>query len=192
MRIAIIGNGEFGNFLKDVLSKHCIIDDNADTVILAIPLSAYKEVCEKNSGKHFVNVCSVQAESNKICKQFSYRVTGVHPLFGPNSKTGSCVVTHKCAQSDAVLEVFSKISVIVENYNGEPITDDLHDTMMWHTHLQLAQLTEQIERVVKQAEWIPDECLPASFLQLKKFSETFFKVSEGTRDSISSNKSSSS
>ena len=60
MQITIIGDGEFGTFLKEKLSPYFNIVPDADIVILAVPLSAYDEVCSANAGKHLVNVCSVQ------------------------------------------------------------------------------------------------------------------------------------
>ena len=187
MQVTIIGEGEFGTFLKEVLSPHCTIVNNADIIILAVPLSAYDEVCSANANKHLINVCSVQVESNAICKKYSDRVTGIHPLFGPNSLTGNSIVTHTCSSSDEVVLLFAKISCIIEWHNSVRITDIMHDEMMSCTHLPLVELSKQIAAIIANAAWISEECLPASFLQLKLFSETFFKVSEGTRSSIISN-----
>lgn len=66
MKIQIIGNGSFGTFLNEILTPIYEIVDSADIVILAVPKSAYEEVCREHSGKLLVNVCSVQVETNKI------------------------------------------------------------------------------------------------------------------------------
>jgi glycerol-3-phosphate dehydrogenase len=55
MNITIEGNGSFGSFLKELLAPHFSIVGDADTVILAVPLSAYDEVGKRMQCPEAVN-----------------------------------------------------------------------------------------------------------------------------------------
>ncbi|MCK5555710.1 MAG: prephenate dehydrogenase/arogenate dehydrogenase family protein, partial [Alphaproteobacteria bacterium] len=110
MKINIIGNGVFGTFLKKCFSELIELSEDADIVILAVPISAYKDVAKKHAGKHLINVCSVQMKTNEICGGYSKYVTGIHPVFGPNSpKSGrTCIVTKTCEKSNEIIGLFEK------------------------------------------------------------------------------------
>ena len=82
MKIGIIGRGSFGTFLENILSPHFEIADDADSVILAIPISAYESVAAENREKHLINVCSVQQPSTEHVLRYTNDVTCIHPLFG--------------------------------------------------------------------------------------------------------------
>ena len=44
MKIGIIGKGSFGTFLETILSPHFEVADDAKSLILAVPISAYETV----------------------------------------------------------------------------------------------------------------------------------------------------
>lgn len=190
MKIAIIGRGVFGTFLAKELGAHAEISDDADIVIPAVPVSAYESVAEKYKGRHLVNVCSVQRAPNDVCLRWSDRVTGIHPMFGPQSPAAnrSCIVTHTCADSKPVIDLFAKIGCeIVTHHNGKPITGADHDAMMRKTHLPVLMFGELAALIVEQAADVPDNCLPTSFKRLKALAEQMKDMSPGTVESIRSN-----
>ena len=82
MKIGIIGKGSFGTFLETILEPHFEIADDADSVILAVPVSAYETVAAENRDKHLINVCSVQQPSTEHLLRFTDAITCIHPLFG--------------------------------------------------------------------------------------------------------------
>src|SRR5687768_7067167 len=85
MKIHIIGNGSFGTFLKELLAPLFDIDETADSVILAVPISAYDSVASDNRDKHLINVCSVQKPSTEMIQRYTPNMTAIHPLFGRRS-----------------------------------------------------------------------------------------------------------
>jgi len=105
MKIRIIGSGAFGTFLKELLQHSFTIchdyDESARSIILAVPLSAYREMAEKfafGDENHLINVCSVQEPSTNILKEYTNNFTSIHPLFGartPANKRYS-ILTHSC------------------------------------------------------------------------------------------------
>ncbi len=190
MKISIVGRGVFGTFLAQELSAHAQITDDADIVIIAVPFSAFEDVAQKHAGKHLVNVCSVQRKPNEICLKHSKRVTGIHPMFGPQSPVTNrtCVVTHTCAESAAVTDLFRKIGCeIVTHHQGKPISGADHDAMMRKTHLPVLMFGELAALIVEQAGDVPDNCLPTSFKRLKALAEQMKDMSPGTVESIRSN-----
>ena len=57
MKISIIGEkGAFGSFLKELLLPHFEVMQDADSVILAVPLSAFEEVARLNKNRHLINI----------------------------------------------------------------------------------------------------------------------------------------
>ncbi|MBI1216708.1 MAG: prephenate dehydrogenase/arogenate dehydrogenase family protein [Alphaproteobacteria bacterium] len=190
MKINIVGQGVFGAFLASELEKHAQISEDADIVIMAVPISAYEEVAQQHKGKHLVNVCSVQAKPNEICLKWSERVTGIHPMFGAQSPltNRTCIVTQHCDESAKVFELFRAIgSEIVTEYKGAPITGAVHDEMMRRTHLPVLMFGELAALIVEQARDVPDNCLPTSFKRLKALAEQMKDMSPGTVESIRSN-----
>jgi prephenate dehydrogenase len=190
MQITIVGRGVFGNFLASELAPHAEITDDADIVLIAVPVSAFADVAEKYQGKHLVNVCSVQHKANEACLRHSARVTGIHPMFGPQSPltNRTCMVTHQCAESADVCALFEKIGAeIVTEYKGAPITGKIHDDMMRKTHLPVLMFGELAALIVEQASDVPDNCLPTSFKRLKALAEQMKDMSPGTVESIRSN-----
>ena len=56
MKVKIVGNGSFGTFLKELLCDFFEIVDNSETVILAVPISAYNDVCNIYKSKYLINM----------------------------------------------------------------------------------------------------------------------------------------
>lgn len=189
-KIKIVGQGVFGTFLRSELSPYAEISDDADFVIMAVGVSAYEAVAKEHAGKHLVNVCSVQRVPNEICLRHSNRVTGLHPMFGPQSPrtNRTCILTHGCAESLDVAKLFEMIGgEIVTHHNGKPITGEVHDAMMRKTHLPVLMFGELAALIVEQAGDVPDNCLPTSFKRLKALAEQMKDMSPGTVESIRSN-----
>ncbi len=190
MLINIVGKGVFGRFLEDCFRDHVEFSEDADTVILAVPISAYAAVTEQYAGKHLVNVCSVQSKTNEACLKSSKFVTGIHPMFGTKSpKEGrTCIVTHTCEKSADVIHLFEKIGCeIVTHLGSTKIDGKVHDDMMRKTHLPVLAFGELASLIVEQASGIPDNCLPTSFKRLKALAEQMKDMSPGTVESIRSN-----
>lgn len=190
MDISIIGRGVFGSFLAEEFKPHANIVDDADIVIAAVPVSSMEDVARTYAGRHLVNVCSVQDKPNAACLKYSARVTGIHPMFGPQSPRANrtCVATQTCAESEDVFNVFRAIGAdIVTTHNGMPMTGALHDAMMRRTHLPVLMFGELAALIVEQASDIPDNFLPTSFKRLKALAEQMKDMSPGTVESIRSN-----
>lgn len=197
MKIAIIGQGVFGSFLWRELNRVApeLIgtpqDTDVDTIILAVPSSAYEEVASKFKDLHLVNVCSTQAKTNWICQKHSSKVTGIHPLFGPRSphEGRSAIVTLKdCEESARIIELFELImgDTSIELLGGNGME---HDEMMAKVHIPVVKLQAQIKQIMKEASDIPmyDRYQPTSFKRLVDFSKTFGDMPEGTLSSILDN-----
>jgi len=190
LELNIMGKGVFGKFLEECFQEHAKLSDKADTVILAVPVSAYEAVAKEHAGKHLVNVCSVQSKTNAACLKHSKYVTGIHPMFGAKSpKEGrTCIVTQTCDKSGEVIRLFEKIGAeIVTQVNGKQIDGKMHDDMMRRTHLPVLAFGELAALIVEQANGIPDNCLPTSFKRLKALAEQMKDMSPGTVESIRSN-----
>jgi hypothetical protein len=194
-KIKIVGNGVFGTFLKILLNDFVCFDDEADTVILAVPSHAIDKVASEHKGKHLVNVCSVQRDTNESCLKHTKKLTGIHPLFGKRSPASerNCILTHECVDSYEVLEIFKNIGATIITHlssgsrGGERIDGKLHDKIMAQTHLVAVEVGEKFSEKLRRADWIPNECLPAS---VKKLREVIFQLGDmpkGTLDSIKAN-----
>jgi len=197
MKLTIVGTeGTFGSFLwkeLGILSGVEFVSDprEAEYVILSVPISAYDDVARDHAGQHLVNICSVQSAANATCLKYSDRVTGIHPMFGPNSpSTGrTCIVTYTSEGSDKVIQLFSRFcSEIVTEANSKVISGKMHDEMMRKTHLPVLMFGELAALIVEQAADVPDNCLPTSFKRLKALADQMKDMSPGTVESIRSNK----
>ena len=202
MRIQIEGNGSFGSFLKELLKDQFEIVDNAESVILAVPLSAYESVARENTNKHLVNVCSVQKPSTDICWRFGSVVTSIHPLFGrrtPASKRFS-ILTHIGLDNDTwesgmecqkeFLEGFKKVSTIYEHEDfqtGKRFTPESHDLLMLKTHVAAVLAAKQLQIYIDRAQNIPDHLIPNSFRLMRDFVRTLDDMPQGTIESIMAN-----
>ena len=197
MKIAIIGNGAFGSFLADLLPPVFEIADDAETVILAVPISAYDSVAAANASKHLINVCSVQKPSMEMALKHTQSVTGLHPLFGqrtPADRRNSIVTRELSPDSPFAkaerefLAAFSKVSNLVrEDHTGERFTPDSHDQLMAKTHVAAVVAAKQMKVFVERADGIPDEFLPNSFRLMRDFVRTLDDMPQGTIESIMAN-----
>lgn len=200
MKLQIIGDGAFGSFLKELLSSHFEIVTEADSIVLAVPISAYNKVASENKNKHLINVCSVQKPSTDICLKYSERVTSIHPLFGrrtPSDKRNS-ILTWKCtADNDTwlsemtvesdFLRLFAKISNIHQDNNGQKFTPESHDILMAKTHVSAVMAAKQLQIYIDRAKDIPDMLIPNSFRLMRDFVKTLDDMPAGTLESIMAN-----
>ena len=191
MKIEIIGSGVFGEFLKQLFTPHATIHRSADDVILAVPLEAYEQVASQNAGKHLVNVCSVQRDSNAICLRHTENVTGIHPLFGPRSMESNkvSILTQTCSRTELITELFQKVGVEICTTlpDGRIIDGELHDRMMAATHFAGMQIAENLRDIVDAAAWVPDKFVPPSFQRIRDFVVQCQDFSPGTASSIKAN-----
>lgn len=202
MKLCIIGSeGNFGSFLKSALSEYNDIagysKETADTFILAVPLSEYKNAAQQivnihGNKIHFVNVCSVQEDTTDLLLRMIDKncgsLTSIHPLFGPRSSKSRSdrvsVVTYAHGKdSDYMIKLFSMISVIRGG-----VTPKQHDEFMAKTHYQVVRIADQINKIVENAKDVPDYMLTPSFKKMKELANQFLDMPEGTRSSILANK----
>lgn len=197
MKINIIGDGSFGTFLNELLPPVFEIDGNADTVILAVPISAYETLAAENRDRHLINVCSVQKPSMEMILKHTANVTCIHPLFGKRTPTDrrNAILTYQLALdspfADAereFLDGFTKVSKIVQtDHNGDVFTPDSHDRLMAKTHVAAVLAAKQMKVFVERADDIPDEFLPNSFRLMRDFVRTLDDMPQGTIESIMAN-----
>jgi len=197
VKLEIIGNGAFGSFLRELLAPHFEISGDANSVILAVPLSAYNEVGVENKDKHLINVCSVQKPSTDILLTHTDNVTSIHPLFGrrtPSDKRNSIMTRSACVTDndtwsvghEAELEFlkgFSNVSVIHKN----KFTPETHDLLMFKTHYKAMLAAKMIKPFLEGSQDISDELIPNSFRLLRDFVKTLDDMPRGTIESIMAN-----
>lgn len=197
MKVNIIGNGAFGTFLNELLPPVFEIGEDADTVILAVPISAYETLAAENRDKHLINVCSVQKPSMEMVLKHTPNVTGIHPLFGKRTPADkrNAILTYKVAVDNPFadaerefLDGFAKVSKIVRtDHNGDDFTPDSHDRLMAKTHVAAVLAAKQMKVFVERANDIPDEFLPNSFRLMRDFVKTLDDMPQGTIESIMAN-----
>lgn len=192
MRINIIGKeGSFGSFLCRELPKHGFeIIVGAETIILAVPFSAYDECGLEFQSKHIINCCSIQKPSTDILLKYTGKVTSIHPLFGartPIDKRNSILtyihsrpIDHS-AENEFIMK-FRQFSNIIEGINPEK-----HDVLMAKTHAAAIIAAKQAKVWVDRAADIPDELIPNSFRLLREFVKTLDDMPSGTVSSIMAN-----
>ena len=197
MKLAIIGKGSFGTFLETILAPHFDITDEAFSIILAVPISAYETVAAENRDKHLINVCSVQQPSTEHLWRYTDAVTSLHPLFGSRTPVEgrNTIVTRKMDESSTFasaeqefLDGFSKVSSLMfSDHRGEPFTPDSHDRLMARTHVAAVLAAKQMRVFVERADDIPDELIPNSFRLMRDFVRTLDDMPQGTIESIMAN-----
>ena len=197
MKVNIIGDGSFGRFLKELLPPFFELDTNADTVILAVPISAYETLAAEYRERHLINVCSVQKPSTEMVLKHTRNVTGIHPLFGKRTpaERRNAILTYKLAVDSPFADVerefldgFAKVSKIVRtDHNGDEFTPDSHDRLMAKTHVAAVLAAKQMKVFVERADDIPDEFLPNSFRLMRDFVKTLDDMPQGTIESIMAN-----
>jgi prephenate dehydrogenase len=194
MKLKIVGDGSFGSFLKELLAPHFEYSDDANSVILAVPISAYDEVASKHKGKHLINVCSIQTTSTAICLNHSENVTSIHPLFGkrtPADKRNS-FLTKIPVPPDDLWEMESDCSEFLTHFRkvstiNNTKTPEEHDQLMAKTHVAAVLAAQQMKVYVERAKNIPDEYIPNSFRLLREFVKTLDDMPAGTIESIMAN-----
>ena len=197
MKIGIIGMGSFGTFLETILAPHFEIADDAESVILAVPISAYENVAAENKDKHLINVCSVQQPSTEHLLRYTDAITCIHPLFGSRTPVEgrNAIVTRRMDEASTFasnerefLEGFAKVSKLMyTDPKGEPFTPDLHDRLMARTHVAAVLAAKQMKVFVDRADDIPDELIPNSFRLMRDFVRTLDDMPQGTIESIMAN-----
>lgn len=113
MKIAILGFGQFGEFMMHQLSPHfdvCVYSRKAvvvpaqvrsvslveacvaDIVIFSVPMSSFESLCIETAEKIpvssiIVDVTSVKVPPISLLKQYfpKHQILGTHPIFGPQS-----------------------------------------------------------------------------------------------------------
>lgn len=211
MRINIIGTGSFGSFLRRELPKFGFeIIEGADSVILAVPYSAYESVASalisRKKDIHLINMCSMQSLSTNILLGWTDKVTSIHPLFGartPEDKRNS-IVTHEYTagyssewnEERQFLVLFGKFSDLHYCDYSKPLTADdkyprftpeSHDILMAKTQAAAVLAAKQLKHFVDAAADIPDELIPNSFRLLRQFVKTLDDMPTGTIESIMAN-----
>lgn len=201
MKINIIGDGSFGTFLKGLLSPLFEIDPSAESVILAVPISAYESLAAANANKHLINVCSVQLPSTELILKHTDRLTCIHPLFGSRTPIDkrNAIVTRTIAAESGIeskfadhekkfLDGFAKVSALMfTDHKGSAFTPDTHDRLMARTHAAAIVAAKQMKVFVDRADDIPDELLPNSFRLMRDFVKTLDDMPQGTIESIMAN-----
>lgn len=189
MKITVIGDGSFGGFLKELLPNAGFeIVDDANTVILAVPISAYDELGAKFKDKHLINVCSVQKPSTDILLKHTGHVTSLHPLFGrrtPIDKRNT-IITYCCLLGEEAKFIydFSKISGIV---SFPLFTPKSHDELMLKTHVAAVKMAEFCKPFIDAAAGVSDELIPNSFRLFRQAVKTLEDMPKGTMQSIMAN-----
>jgi len=197
MKIGIIGKGSFGTFLETILEPHFDLNDDADSLILAVPISAYEIVGAENKDKHLVNVCSVQQPSTEHLLRYTDAITGIHPLFGSRTPVEgrNAIVTRRLPKDSKFalserefLDGFARVSALMyKDPKGEDFTPDSHDRLMARTHVAAVLAAKQMKVFVDRADDIPDELIPNSFRLMRDFVRTLDDMPQGTIESIMAN-----
>lgn len=191
-KIGIVGFGQFGQFMHGHLQKHFEVKifkkeeegrdmekdlkeklADLDYLILAIPFSAFEDVCKKyseyvNEKTIIVDVTSVKIKPIKLMKRYflSNSILGTHPIFGPQSgKNGieglPIVLTNVSVGEEKYLEIKKFLSEIFK-LNVIEKTAEEHDKEM----AQVQGLSHFIGRVLKTMDIQNVDTATSSFKQL--------------------------
>lgn len=184
--LKIVGDGSFGTFLKELLADSFEFTDDAMSVVLAVPFSAYDEMAVKYSSRHTINVCSVQEPTTNLLRKACFNTTSLHPLFGARTPADKrhVIITSRCGTvpEKAFLEAFLKKCTTVHE-----MTPSEHDRIMAKTHLAAVMAAQQMKIYVDRAKDVPDEFVPNSFRLLRNFVKTLEDMPPGTVESILAN-----
>lgn len=205
-KLHIVGDGAFGSFLKELLASHYEFTPDAQSILLAVPISAYEDVASKHKGKHLINVCSVQKPTTDICLKYSDLVTSIHPLFGrrtPSDRRNTLVTySYQLAtgQDDSwwyddnnpennFMNGWRKISATWANDpdTGIRFSPETHDILMAKTHMAAVMGAQQLKVFVDRVKDVPDFMLPNSFRLMRDFVKTLEDMPAGTIESIMAN-----
>lgn len=197
MKLQIIGEGAFGTFLNELLGPLFELEKTADSVILAVPVSAYDSLASGHRDRHLINVCSVQKPSTEMILRYTHNVTSIHPLFGqrtPADKRNSILTYETGPESEFAenerefLSLFEQVSTIKRSDPaGVPFTPDSHDQLMAKTHVAAVVAARQMKVFIDRASDVPDEYIPNSFRLMRDFVNTLEDMPHGTIESIMAN-----
>lgn len=204
-QLQIVGNGSFGTFLKVLLADQFDIVDDAKSVVLAVPISAYDDVSARYRNRHLINVCSVQKPSTDICLKYTDMVTSIHPLFGkrtPADKRFSILTwSYQLENGDndtwwydsdnpenVFMRGFRKVSQVFDKTEqGLKFSPIAHDVLMAKTHGAAVMAAKQLKVFTDRVQNIPDHLLPNSFRLMREFVKTLDDMPHGTIESIMAN-----
>lgn len=193
--IQVLGDGSFGSFLKSFLTPefnviNCSERDHSENnkqdcpIILAVPLSALREVAQHYKNRLIINVCSVQEPSNNILIDINANFIGIHPLFGARTPPAfrNAIITHSVLSVEGknFVESFERLCVKVT-----PMTDRAHDAIMADTHLKAIALARTLKGTLGD---YPDHLIPHSYRLLKNLIDTLNDTPNGTIETILANK----
>lgn len=189
-RVAIIGNGAFGSFFVDELKRQnkCDVVDveDADSIVLAVPFDAYDEVTKALSGRHVINVCSIQEDSTQICLGNGCDVFGAHPLFGRRTEETDrrWIIT----AGNHLRGLNRKFMECVVGDNWTFMSGEEHDRLMGRTHLAYVEIMEKIKPMLGNLHVDDYQYAPPSFRRLIDLVDQWGDMPDGTLSSIKSNK----
>jgi prephenate dehydrogenase len=197
--LKVVGDGVFGTFIKRYLSQYPSAhfvgkDQMAEHIIIAVPFSSYESVAQAYENCHLINMCSVQEDTNNICKKYSDKVTGIHPMFGKMTSDPQdnkvCLVTHRCAFTNVITDIFRYCGALIKDKtpSGKPITGEWHDQLMAHSHAKLVSIMPHISNTLESIKDIDDSYLPISVQKMRSLANQFEDMPKGTTSSILSNK----
>jgi prephenate dehydrogenase len=206
MKLTIIGDGSFGTFLKELLKDKVTLQPfegglTAESVILAVPISAYSSLAAQLWDKHLINVCSVKKPSTDILLKYTERVTSIHPLFGrrtPTDKRNSILTRLYSPCNDTwlsedvhiqeFLHLWGTVSKVFDTDEiGNKFTPESHDILMAKTHLAALMAAKQLKVFTDRVHNVPDHLIPNSFRVMRDFVKTLDDMPAGTIESITAN-----
>ncbi len=190
-KIIIVGNGQFGVFIKTHLEKYFVVEMfdrekvneiktgfsilEIDFIIFAVPLASLEEICKvfenKISNKTvIIDVTSVKVKPLEIIEKYfpksEFKVLGTHPIFGPQSgKNGienlPIVLTNVSLDQEKYLEIKNFLSEIYKLKIIEK-TVEKHDEEMAY----IQGLSHFIGRALKALDIQEYETATSSYKQL--------------------------
>lgn len=187
-KITIIGNGQFGKFIKPHLEKHFEVEIydrekvknfsgilDSYFLIFSVPLNSLEEVCKTFENKIsektiLIDVTSVKVKPLEIIEKYfpkdKFQILGTHPIFGPQSgKNGienlPMVLTNISLSNEKYLLVKSFFSEILKLKVIEK-TAEKHDEEMAY----IQGLSHFIGRALQNIDIQEYETATSSYKQL--------------------------
>ena len=149
-KIAIIGQGQFGAFMKMHLEMHfevvpftryseCRVLEDCDVVIFSVPFSSLDTVSKRikkfvRKDAIIVDVTSVKQKPIALLQKHfkSHQILGTHPVFGPQSgKNGIQGLPIVLSNASCTKATYTKISFFLKNELGLQI---IEQTPKQHDH----------------------------------------------------------
>lgn len=193
MQLQVLGDGSFGTFLKSFLAEAFDVlptverdpafnNKESCPIVLAVPLSALKEVAEHYKHRRIINVCSVQEPSNNILWEIGATFVSVHFLFGARTppEFRNAIFTKEPPFSDDLFSTgLGHICKTISYMSAEA-----HDRLMANTHLKAIKLARSLKGTLGD---YPDHLVPHSFRLLKRLVDTLNDTPQGTVETIFAN-----